>query len=79
MKIKESHDRNGTDSRNPKAIAWGILHREYSSNDASLLKLSPTATNALVGYLVEESVLATYNELTIKDFKRVVEFLQAGY
>ena len=79
MKIKESHDRNDTDSRNPKATDWGTLHSEYSSNDTSLLKLSPSATNALVGYSVEESVLATYDELTIEDFKRVVEFLQAGY
>jgi hypothetical protein len=58
MKIKELHNRNDTDSRSPKVIAWGILHRVYSSNDSSLLKLSPAANNALVGYLVEESVLA---------------------
>lgn len=73
MKIKESHDRNDTDSRNPKATAWGILHSEYSSNDTSLLKSSLTATNALLGCLVKESVLATYDKLTIEDFKRVVD------
>ena len=54
--LKESHDKDDLDSRNPKITAWQILHVHYSSQDPSLLKLSPTAAEKLIGYSVEESI-----------------------
>ena len=39
--LKESHDEDDLDSRNPEATAWQTLH--HSSEDALLLKLAHSA------------------------------------
>ena len=73
--LKESHNKDDLDSRNPKATAWQVLHSHYSSQDPSLLKLSPTAAEKLIGYSVEVSILGEYDELLINEFKKVLMFL----
>ena len=77
--LKESHDKDDVDSRNPKATAWQILHSHYSSVDPLLQKLSPTAAEKLIGYSVQESILGEYDNLSIDEFKKVLLFLQARY
>jgi hypothetical protein len=77
--LKESHDKDDLDSRNPKATAWQVLHSHYSSEDPSLLKFSPAAAEKLIGYTVEESILSEYDDLSIDEFKKVLLFLQALY
>ena len=77
--IKEAHDKDDTDSRNPKAVAFGILFADYCSSNSALKKLSPAAGNALIGYSIQESILERYGILEIDQLKEVVKFLQATY
>ena len=77
--LKESHDKDDLDSRNPKATAWQILHSHYCSEDPSLLKFSPTAAEKLIRYTVEESILSEYDDLSVVEFKKVLLFVQALY
>jgi hypothetical protein len=77
--LKESHDEDDLNSKNPKATAWQILHSHYCSEDPLLLKFSPTAAEKLIGYTVEETILSEYDDLSINEFKRVMLFLQALY
>jgi hypothetical protein len=77
--LKESHDKDDLDSRNPKATAWQILHLHYSSEDPLLQKFSPTAADKLIGNSVQESMLGEYDDLSIDEIKKVLLFLQALY
>ena len=76
MALKESHDKDDLDSRNPKATAWQILHLHSSSEDPLLLKLSPSAAEKLIEYSVEKSTLGEYDELSIDEFKKMLLLLQ---
>jgi hypothetical protein len=55
--IKEAHDRDDTNSRNPKAVAFGILYADYCLFDPTLKKFSPDGGNTLIEYSIQESIL----------------------
>jgi hypothetical protein len=79
MELKKSHDKDDSDSRNPKPLAWESMHHLYDSDDEELLVLSSSPAQSLLGFSVPANICADYDHLDLPEFKAVINFIVAIY
>ena len=75
MELKKSHDKDDSDSRNPKSLVWESMHNLDCCNDEDLLMLLPAAAQSLLDFSVPPNICGEYDELDIQEFKAVINFL----
>ena len=76
---EKSHDKDDSDSRNPKPLAWESMHHLYGSNDEELLVLLSSPAQSLLGFSVPPNICDDYDHLDLPKFKAVINFIVAIY
>lgn len=68
--------RGDLDAVKKNTVLWEKLHSSYADPD---LYKKIAMYDALLGYSIDESISAEYDELNVDMFKRIVEYIQAKY